>query len=200
MAATQFLDTLASRSVAAWYNRLLLREDWARNALAIHAGKTARIDAGPVVVLLAVAPDGTLTSGDGAASVTITLEPAAIAGSLWDPAAALRKLRVEGDAQFAQELTDVLQKLRPDPAEDLARWVGDAPAQRVMSAVAAAMAQLREGAQRAARQGADYIVAENPLVLGRQQLEDHAQQVAALEARLQALEARVTALAAAPRA
>jgi len=200
MAEAHFLDTLASQSVAAWYNRLLAREDWARAALAAHAGKTARIEAGLVAVFLAVAPGGTLAGATGAPSVSITVAPGALAGALWEPGAALRQLRIEGDAAFAQVLTEVLQRLRPDPAEDLARWVGDAPAERVMATLTAALAQLREGAQRAARQGADFVVAEHPLVLGRQEFEAHAQQLRELQQRLQALEARVCALAAAPRA
>jgi len=200
MADNPFLDTLASQSVAAWYNRLLAREDWARAALAAHAGKTARIDAGLAAVFLAVAPGGTLAAGSGAPSVSISVAPGALVGALWDPGAALRQLRIDGDAAFAQVLTEVLQKLRPDPAEDLARWVGDAPAERVMATLTAALAQLREGAQRAARQGADFVVAEHPLVLGRQEFAGHAHQLLELQRRLQALEARVAALGVAPRA
>jgi ubiquinone biosynthesis protein UbiJ len=188
------LDAIASQSVVAWYNRLLRREAWACAALAPHAGATARIDVGLVCIFLAVAPGGMLAVGTGTPSVTITLEPSALAGSLWDPGLALRDVRVAGDAAFAQVLTDVLQKLRPDPAEDMARWIGDAPAERIVKTVTAAMAQLRETAERAARQGADYFVAENPMVLGKQDWESFSQDLTALLARLASLEDRVAVL------
>jgi len=188
------LDTLASQSVVAWYNRLLAQEPWAAAALAPHAGSTARIDAALVSVFLAVTPQGRLAVGTGTPSVTIGVDPAAVAGSLFDPAAALRDVRVVGDAAFAQVLTDVLQKLRPDPAEDLARWIGDAPAERIVRTLGAAMAQAREAAQRAARQGADFLVAEQPMVLGRQDWSPFVAELQALRDRLGALEQRVAAL------
>lgn len=189
------LDTLASQSVVAWYNRLLAQEDWARAALAPHAGQTARIDAGLVSIFLAVTPEGRLAAATGTPSVTIGVDPAAIARAPWDPAAALRDVRVAGDAAFAQVLTDVLQKLRPDPAEDLARWIGDAPAERIVRTVEATLAQAREAAQRAARQGADYFVAEQTLLLGRQDWTPFTAELQALREQLGALEQRVAVLA-----
>lgn len=204
--ADSVFDRLCTESVVAWYNRLLAREDWARAALAPYAGRTARIDAGLASVLLAVTPGGTLAVGgrspgvtpDATPSVTITLEPRNILGSLFNPAAAPDKMRenlhMEGDAVFAQTLIDVLSKLRPDPAEDLARLVGDAPAERIVGAVNAAIAQLRETAERVARHGADYLVAENPMLLGKQEFEQFGKDVAALQTRLELLEQRIDAV------
>ncbi len=189
------LDAFATQTVVAWYNHLLQREDWARAALAAHAGRSARIDAGLAAVFLAVTSAGTLAAGSGEPSVAIRLDPAAFPGALFDPAAARRNLLIEGDAAFAQALTDVLQKLRPDPAEDLARWIGDAPAQRLVGTLQAALDQLGDAARRAARQGADYLVAENPLVLGRQEFDAFGQALAELATRIDALAARIAALA-----
>jgi ubiquinone biosynthesis protein UbiJ len=132
--------------------------------------------------------------GTGTPSVTIGVEPASLAGALWDPAAVLRDVHVSGDAAFAQVLTDVLQKLRPDPAEDLARWLGDAPAERIVKTLDAAMAQMREAGERAARQGADYLVGENPMLLGKQDWTAFTQELNTLRDRLAALEQRVGAL------
>jgi len=185
------LDRFATESVVAWYNRLLAREAWARAALAPYAGRTARIDAGLLSVFLAVLPGGSLAAGAGSPSVTITMEPQALAGSLFDPGAALRKIRMDGDVAFAQELTGVLQKLRPDPAEELSRFFGDAAAERIVRAMNAAMTGLRDTAQRAARQGADYLVAENPMLLGKQEWEQFGKELAALQTRLELLEGRI---------
>jgi len=187
------LDRFATESMLAWYNRLLAREEWARAALAPYAGRTARIETGLSTVFLAVTPAGTLEAGAGTPSVTITLDPQTIVGSLFDPAAALRKLRMDGDVAFAQVLTDVLQKLRPDPAEELSRFIGDAPAERIVRTIGAAMDAMRDAAQRVARQGADYLVAENPVLLGRQEWEQFGSELATLQGRLDRLEQRVKA-------
>ena len=203
------IDQFASQSVVAWYNHLLAREQWARDALAPYAGRAARIDTGLVSLHLLITAEGTLAvAGADTAelpSVTLSLEPQAIAGSLFDPAAflnpavAMEKLRaqvrIQGDAAFAQTLTDVLARLRPEPAEDLARFLGDAPAERIVAAFRTVLAQMREAAQRLARQGADFVVAENPLVVGRQEFERFTRDVADLRAALERLEQRTGAMA-----
>lgn len=191
------LDRLATQTMVAWYNRLLAREQWAREALQPYVGRTARIEAGLVTVFLAVVPGGTLAAGSGTPNVTITIEPDVLAGSLFDPAAALRKLRMDGDVAFAHVLTDVLPKLRPDPAEELSRFIGDAPAERVVRTVRAAMDAIRDAARRAARQGADYLVAEHPTLLGRQEWERFGSELATLQGRLDRLEQRIHACIAA---
>jgi len=189
-------DQLASEAVVAWYNRLLAREDWARAALATQAGRSARVDAGLGSIFLLVRADGTFAAGSGAPSVTITLAPDALVGALFAPASALRQLRIEGDAAFAQVLTEVLPRLRPDPAEDLARFFGDAPAERMVGTLNAALLQLRDVASRLARQGADYLAAENPLLVDAREFAQFREELAGLCARLDALEARVGARAA----
>jgi ubiquinone biosynthesis accessory factor UbiJ len=196
------LDRLASESAAAWYRRLLAREDWALAALASHAGKTALFESGLLSVTLAVVAGGQLAAGSAPPSVTVTLDPQVLAGAVFEPAALRRKMRIDGDADFALALTDVLARLRPDPAEDLARLFGDAPAQRLVDATSAALRALRDTAQRLARQGADYWVAENPMILGRQEFAGFQAELAALLARLDRLEMRADAAArsAGPRA
>jgi len=187
------LDRLATDTMVAWYNRLLAREQWARTALAPYAGRTARIEAGLTTLFVAVEAGGTLAPGSGTPSVTITIEPEAVASSLFEPAAMLRKLRMEGDVAFAQALTDVLPKLRPDPAEELSRFVGDAPAERIVRTVRATFDALRDAVNRAARQGADYFVGEHPTLLGRQEWERFGSELATLQGRLDRLEERIKA-------
>jgi len=192
------LDRFATQTVVAWYNRLLAREQWARAALAPYAGRTARIEAGLTTLFLAVEPEGTLVAATGTPSVTITIAPEAVASSLFEPAAMLRKLRMEGDVAFARALTDVLPKLRPDPGEELSRFLGDAPAERIVRMARSSLDALRDGVQRAARQGADYLVAEHPGLLGRQDWERFGSELATLQGRLDRLEQRINAQEAAP--
>jgi ubiquinone biosynthesis protein UbiJ len=187
------LDRIASESAAAWYRRLQTREGWAREALEGYAGKTARFEAGLLALSLCVESGGWLAAGSAAPDVTITIEPEALMASLFDAQAVLRKMRIEGDAQFARGLTEVLTRLRPDPAEDLSRWLGDAGAQRLVAAVHAGLQALGDAAQRLARQGADYFAAENPMLVGRQEFARYVQELAQLLVRLDRLEAKVGA-------
>ncbi len=190
------LDRLAAQAVVGWYQRLLARESWARAALGSYAGRVARIEVGFACLELRILPDGGLAAGSEgrAPDVTVAANPAAVAQVWANPSSARRDLRIEGDIDFAQALIDVLQKLRPDPAEDLSRFVGDIAAERIVNTLRAVLDQVRDVAWRAARQGADYLVAEHPLLLGTQEFMQHRIEIAALLERIDRLERRAGAL------
>jgi ubiquinone biosynthesis protein UbiJ len=174
------LDQIASGAAAAALNHLLAREPWARAALAPFAGRSARLQAAPFSVQLAIAADGNFTADAGAPTVTLGVDAAALPRVLLEPKAALRNVRLDGDAEFAQALSNVLQKLRPEPEEELARFVGDAAAVRIVSLLRAALAGAREAGSRLAVQAADYLVAENPMLVSRQEMAAFAADVARL--------------------
>ena len=190
------LDRLATQVVVGWYQRLLARESWARAALDAYAGRVARIEIGFACLELRILPGGGLAAGgEGRApDVTVAANPAAVAQVWADPSSARRDLRIEGDVDFAQALIDVLQKLRPDPAEDLSRFVGDIAAERIVNTLRAVLEQARDVAWRAARQGADYLVAENPMLLGTQEFVQHRIELAELLERIDRLERRAGVL------
>ncbi len=181
------LDKFASEATVAWYNHLLKRESFARGSLEPFAGKSARIDTGLFSIQLAVQPGGVLARAEGAPDVIIVLDAPAIAESVLDSKALMRKVRIDGDAEFARALMDVLSRLRPDPAEDLSRFLGDAPAERIVRTLQEAFSQMRAAAEGIARQGADYLVAEFPLLVGTQEFAVFTQEVAELDARLDRL-------------
>lgn len=161
------LDLFASQATVGLLNHLLARETWARDKLAPFAGRRARIEAFPFALLLGVAQGGVFEVGSGDPHVTIGVDSAQLPALLFDPQALLRNVRLSGDAEFAQALSTVLQNLRPDPEEDLARFVGDAAAVRVVGFLRAVATQLREGGERLSTTAADYFVAENPLLITR---------------------------------
>jgi len=161
------LDLFASQATVALLNHLLSRETWAREKLAPFAGRRARIDAFPVTLLLGVAQGGLFEVGSGEPHVTIAVDSAQLPALLFDPQALLRNVHLSGDAEFAQALSTVLQNLRPEPEEDLARFVGDAAAVRIVGFLRALATQIREGGARLTSTAADYFVAENPLLVTR---------------------------------
>jgi len=174
------LDQIASNAAAAALNHMLAREPWARAVLSPFAGRSARLQALPFTVQLGIAADGNFTADAGAPTVTIGVDAAALPRVLLEPKAALRNVRLEGDAEFAQALGNVLQKLRPEPEEELSRFVGDAAAVRIVALLRAALAGAREAGSRLAAQTADYLVAENPMLVGRQEMTAFAADVARL--------------------
>lgn len=185
------LDQIASKAAAAVLNHMLAREPWARAALAPFAGRSARLQAAPFSVQLGIAADGNFSADAGSPTVTIGVDAAALPRVLLEPNAALRNVRLDGDAEFAQALANVLQKLRPEPEEELARFVGDAAAVRIVSLLRAALAGAREAGNRLAVQTADYLIAENPMLVSRQQMASFAADVARLRDDVERLAKRI---------
>jgi ubiquinone biosynthesis protein UbiJ len=188
------LDQIASSAAAAVLNHMLSREPWARAALAPFAGRSARLQAAPFSVQLGIAADGNFTAQAGEPAVTIGVDPTSLPQVLLDPKAALRNVRLDGDAEFAQSLSGVLQKLRPEPEEELSRFVGDAAAVRIVGLLRAALAGAREAGSRLAAQTADYLVAENPMLVGRPQMAEFAADVARLRDDVERLAKRIDLL------
>jgi len=185
------LDQIASSAAAAVLNHMLAREPWARAALVPFGGRSARLQALPFSVQLGIAADGNFTADAGAPTVTVGVDAAALPRVLLEPKAALRNVRLEGDAEFAQALSNVLQKLRPEPEEELARFVGDAAAVRIVALLRAALAGAREAGSRLAAQTADYLVAENPMLVSRQEMASFAADVGGLRDDVERLAKRI---------
>lgn len=185
------LDLFASQATVGLLNHLLAREAWARDKLAPFAGRRARIEAFPFVLLLGVAQGGVFEVGSGDAHVTITVDSAQLPALLFDPQALLRNVRLTGDAEFAQALSAVLQNLRPEPEEDLARFVGDAAAVRMVGFLRAVAAQIREGGARLSATTADYFAAENPLLVTRPEADRFGADVAELRDAVERLAKRI---------
>ena len=185
------LDQIASSAAAAALNHMLSREPWARAVLSPFAGRSARLQALPFSVQLGIGADGSFVADSGAPTVTLGVDAAALPAVLLDPKAALRNVRLEGDAEFAQTLSSVLQRLRPEPEEELSRFVGDAAAVRIVSLLRAALVGAREAGSRLAVQTADYLVAEKPMLVSRQQMASFAADVARLRDDVERLAKRV---------
>ncbi len=170
---------------------MLAREPWARAVLAPFAGHSARLQAPPFSVQLAIAADGDFTAEAGPPTVTIGVDPTALPRVLLEPKSALRNVRLEGDAEFAQALSEVLQKLRPEPEEELSRFVGDAAAVRIVAVLRAALDGARQAGGRLAVQAADYLVAESPMLVSRQEMASFAADVVGLRDDVERLAKRI---------
>jgi ubiquinone biosynthesis protein UbiJ len=191
------IDRLPNQAAVAVLNRMLGREAWAREKLAPFAGRVVRLEAPPFSLQWAVAEGGTLAASDddGAPAVTIGLALSSLPFALLDPQAATKDVRLQGDAEFAQALSFVLQNLRPEPEEELSRFVGDAAAMRIVGLVRLSASHWRELAERMLENTANYIVTENPMVVGRDEVAAFVQEVAHLRDAVARLEKRIDLVA-----
>lgn len=190
------IDQIASSAAIALLNRMLAREQWARDKLASFAGRSARFDAAPFALILRVTDQGTFVVADqGEPAVTIGVALSSLPLAMLDPQAAMKDIRLSGDAEFAQALAYVLQNLRPEPEEELSRFIGDAAAQRLVGFMRASATQWKQIAENMLDNTAHYVVTENPMVVGRDDLESFNQDVNHLRDAVARIEKRIDLLA-----
>jgi ubiquinone biosynthesis protein UbiJ len=188
------LQRFASEIALEGLNHLLRRERPARELLQPLRGRTARIQAGPIVLQFEVAQDGLLQASDADPQVHIDISAGALVAGLSDPAAVLKDGQIRGDAEFAQALSRAAGRLRPDLEEDLSHWVGDVAAVRIVAALRSARDELTDSGQRAARQVADYLAGEQTWLASRGPFEQFAAEVNELAQAAQSLAERTERL------
>ena len=189
------IDQFASSAAIAVLNRMLAREQWARDKLAPFAGRSARFDAPPFTLTLQVADGGVFAAANqGEPAVTIGVALSSLPLAMLDPQAAMKDVRLSGDAEFAQALAFVLQNLRPEPEEELSRFIGDAAAQRLVGFMRASASQWKQIADNMLDSTAHYVVTENPMVVGRDDLEVFNQHVNRLRDAVARAEKRIDLL------
>jgi ubiquinone biosynthesis accessory factor UbiJ len=190
------IDQFASSAAIAVLNRMLMREQWARDKLAPFAGRSARFDAAPFTLTLQVADGGVFAAANSSEpAVIIGIALSSLPLAMLDPKAAMKDVRLSGDAEFAQALAFVLQNLRPEPEEELSRFVGDAAAQRLVGFMRASASQWKQVADNMLDSTAHYVVTENPMVVGRDDLEVFNQDVNRLRDAVARAEKRIDRLA-----
>ena len=92
-------------------NRVLEREDWARERLSAHAGRTVRMVCGPMASTLAIVPSGMLSPSQSTADLTLSISPLRLPTLLAHPERWPELVAVEGDAALAATLADLARTL-----------------------------------------------------------------------------------------
>jgi ubiquinone biosynthesis protein UbiJ len=123
-----------SAPAVATINHLLAQEAWARDTLVRHAGKTACIDTGHLQVRMRVARDGMLenAAADDTPSVTIHVKLTDLPLILQNRDRAFSYVRIDGDAEFANTISQLSKGLRWDAEHDIERLFGPIAANRVV--------------------------------------------------------------------
>jgi ubiquinone biosynthesis accessory factor UbiJ len=185
--------------VVALINHLLARERWASERLAPFVGRRVRCRLAPLpdLVLEIRAADQVQPGAGEDVDLTLTIPPAALPRILGQDESALREVRVEGDAAFANAVLFLFRNLRWDIEEDLSRVVGDVAAHRVAGAARGFAAWQREAGVRLGQNVAEYLKDEAELLMHPHELETFGRQVDALRDAVERLEKRVQRLTAA---
>jgi len=204
-AAPSGFSRVAFGGLTAALNHLIASENWARERLRAHAGKTAHVLAPPLDLTLVVMSDGLVAAAGllAAPDVRLTVDWAGLPDTARNAVggdgppldeALLRHVHVAGDADFASTIGLLLRHVRWDVEDDLSRVLGDALAYRVVSGGRKAGAGLRDGARRVAANVVEYLSEEQPFLVPRARYDAVRDDIRALQAEVERLDARLAAL------
>jgi ubiquinone biosynthesis protein UbiJ len=168
--------------VIAVINHLLAQQPWAGRQLALHAGKQACIDVGAFALLLRVTGDGLVEAAppEAVSNVTIRLKLADLPLIVQNPARAFSYVNIDGDAEFANAISQLSKSLRWDAEHDLEAVVGQIAARRIVAGVKAGANALADTQQKLAENLVEYLQEEQALLVRPDRIDGFALDVARL--------------------
>ena len=143
----QWLVHEAQQRLVLFLNHVLMQEKEATNRLVRQKGRVARVQWRSYSLALVITPAGLFNVAPDAATPDLRLEvtqtsPFSLAqGALRGDKPAIR---IEGDVQLAAEINWLVDHVRWDVEEDLARVIGDAPAHTLAQFAGRAAQTLRQ--------------------------------------------------------
>ncbi|MYM98423.1 ubiquinone biosynthesis accessory factor UbiJ [Duganella vulcania] len=163
----------AAAPASAAINHLLAQEPWARKELLRHAGKIAAIDTGAVVLRLRVTADGMLEAAppEEPARVTIRVKLSDLPLIAQNRERAFSYVQIEGDAEFANAISNLSKSLRWEAEHDLEKVVGPIAAVRAVSGARSVFEAIKTGHQKLAENVAEFLLDEKPVLIRPQTVE-----------------------------
>jgi ubiquinone biosynthesis protein UbiJ len=148
-------------------NHLLAQEAWARDTLMRRAGKVACIDMGHVRLCMRVARDGMLevAGEEDVPDVTIHVKVSDLPLILQNRDRAFSYVRIDGDAEFANTISQLSKGLRWDAEHDLERILGPIPAARLAGGARAAVSHATGASRRLAENVAEFLLEERRVLI-----------------------------------
>lgn len=161
-----------------------------------HAGKAACFDLGVLRVCLHVETDGmvAMAADDVPPQVTIRIKPADLPRILQDRNQAFSAVTIDGDADFANTISQLSQSMRWDVEEDLSRVVGDIAAVRIVAGAKSLSGTVDATRRKLVESIAEYFLEENPMLMRPQPIRDFAGDVARMRDDVERLAKRVDRL------
>jgi ubiquinone biosynthesis protein UbiJ len=184
---------------AALANRVLAREQWARNCLAAHAGQSFRVVVGPAAAAMRIDASGSIESAkaaDPAPDLTLRISPFALPAFLADPKRWDALVAADGDAALAATLKGLAETLPWFVERAFAEALGPIAGPFVADAGRRMLAFPGHAGARVGDSVTSYMRDEVALVATAAQARSFGFDVAETAARVDALAERVETLAA----
>jgi ubiquinone biosynthesis accessory factor UbiJ len=178
-------------------NRTLDREAWARERLAVHAGRTVHFVVGPARVTYGIDEHGRLQDAVAAPDLTLTIAPLRLPGLLAQPSRWQEVVVAEGDAGLAATLAELALTLPMFVEQAFARALGPIIGHQFASAGRQLLSMPEYAAERFGNSIAHYVAEETDVAVPASEARAFAADVSALAADVDTLSARVDALLAA---
>jgi ubiquinone biosynthesis protein UbiJ len=176
-------------------NRGLEGERWARDKLAAHAGRTVRVEIGPLAGRFAIDAAGRLSESGNDADLTLAISPLQLPGLLAAPERWSQRVATEGDVALAATLGELASTLPWFVERTFAAFLGPIAGQQVADAGRRLLEISDYATGRIGDNVARYVGEEAKLAVGVAEARSFAEQVVATAARIEALEVRIDALA-----
>lgn len=175
---------MISSTFSFFLNHLLTQEPWAARLLQQHAGKVACFDLELLQLKVQVCADGLIQAvptlpdaNSNTNNVTIRIKLSDLPLILQNRERAVSYVKIEGDADFANTISQLSQDLRWEVEEDLSKIVGDVAAVRMVNAGQGALKSIQKTHQSMQENVAEYFLEENPLLVRPSEVQTLAQQV-----------------------
>lgn len=191
---------IAASAASQGINHVLKPEPWAMAELARHAGKVILLGLPIGNLCFEIAPEGSLVAVSNIDAPSLELEVssevlsvlAGGSGNLREQA--MKSVKITGDADLAQLLGRLAGQIRWEYEEDLARFIGDAPAnfavrqgKKFVSAGKAAVTDLLENV-------IEYVSEERRVLLNKRDFMIHKDELNALRDAVDRIEKRIQIL------
>ena len=189
--------TIASGAACRGINHVLGNEPWASNELARHASKTITLQLPLGHLYFEIKPDGLLAALKENEDPSLTLEVSAKAlsdlagssGSLREQA--FKAVKITGDADLAQLLGRLAGQLRWEYEEDLARLVGDAPANFAVRQGKKLVSATRSAATDLLDNVVEYVTEEKKVLLNKRDFMARKSELSELRESVDRMEKRI---------
>ena len=192
--------TIAAGATCRGINHVLGSEPWASTALAKHAGKTILLELPLGNLCFEISSAGLLNVLKEAQNPSLTLEVsskalgelAASSGSLREQA--FKAVKLTGDADLAQLIGRLAGQLRWEYEEDLARLVGDAPANFAVRQGKKFISASRSAASDFLDNVVEYVSEERKVLLNKRDFIAHKSELNDLRESIDRIEKRIQLL------
>lgn len=183
---------------AALANRALAHEQWARDSLAAHSGRSFKVAVGPIVATMQIGDSGSIESAHAPVSapdLTLRISPFALPAFLADPKRWDDLVDAEGNAALAATLKGLAETLPWFVERAFARGLGPIAGQFVADTGRRMLAFPGYAGERVGDSVASYVRDEVSLAATAQQGRSFGEEIAETAARVETLAVRVRELA-----